>query len=271
MDECRQLRPRAVRVADAGLRVPQPDVGLEREHGADRNVVAEFRDDVSFTPAATPEGRRRVRSGDRGEDLTGSSLGTWTFGTDQFFDPSNPATLANLTNPIQFSASFPPVVRQNLPHVVPGYVQDDWRSVSNLTLNLGLRYDLQTRSFNQNLDTISVSAAAFLSSIRRPAATTTTCAARRRRLGCQGQRTLGRARGLRPLQPLPWNGVSNTEHVRLWQTNITIREPVISRIRIGGRDPLTFVVHGAAEHHHRRQRHRNPRREHRQRSASPAS
>ena len=44
------------------------------------------------------------------EDLTGNPLGTWTFSTDQVFNPNTPATIAALSKPSQFSASMPPVV-----------------------------------------------------------------------------------------------------------------------------------------------------------------
>ena len=84
------------------------------------------------------------------EDVVGNR-GTWTFGQDQFFDGSAAAT-ANLRNPISFTAAFPNVVREMQNYWVNGYVQDEWKPRSNVTLNYGLRYDLQYHSFNNQLD-----------------------------------------------------------------------------------------------------------------------
>jgi hypothetical protein len=85
------------------------------------------------------------------DDVPGNPLGTWTFGADQPFDGS-PASVANLRNPIQFTAAFPPLVRDVSNHHYAAYIQDDWRPRSNVTFNLGLRYDLQTKIWNENLD-----------------------------------------------------------------------------------------------------------------------
>lgn len=83
----------------------------------------------------------------------GNPLGTWTFGTDQYFDPSDPSfSFDQLTNPIQFQASLPGFYPKNISHTYEAFVQDEWRVARNVTLNLGLRYDLQTRIWNENLD-----------------------------------------------------------------------------------------------------------------------
>src|SRR5258705_8343948 len=80
-----------------------------------------------------------------------SNLGTWTFPADQFFD-GTAASIAALRNPTTFTASFPNVVRELHNYWINGYGQDDGKPLSNLTLNLGVRYDLQYHSFNNQLN-----------------------------------------------------------------------------------------------------------------------
>jgi outer membrane receptor protein involved in Fe transport len=82
----------------------------------------------------------------------GNTLGTWTFATDQPFNPNNPASFAQLKNPILFSASYPTVSAVTLSDTYEAYAQDEWRPWSNLTLNLGARYSLQTKIWNEDLN-----------------------------------------------------------------------------------------------------------------------
>ena len=84
------------------------------------------------------------------EDVV-ANIGAWTFATDQFFDGS-PAAIAALRSPVSFTASFPSTVRKLQNHWINGYAQDEWKPLSNLTLNLGVRYDAQYHSFNNQLD-----------------------------------------------------------------------------------------------------------------------
>ncbi len=121
--------------------------------GINTTQMKEFRNDFSVALG----GRHNLKTGaaylhiPSREDQPGNPLGSWTFGSDQFFDGSA-QSIANLRNPLQFTASFPPLTRFLENHWVQAYVQDDWRIRSNVTLNLGLRYDRQHNSFNQNID-----------------------------------------------------------------------------------------------------------------------
>jgi hypothetical protein len=76
--------------------------------------------------------------------------GYYIFGTDQFMDGS-PQAIANLKSPTFFGASVP-AVNSSLPtqHLAL-FVQDTWRLVANVTLDVGFRYDRQFGSFNETI------------------------------------------------------------------------------------------------------------------------
>ena len=77
-------------------------------------------------------------------DSTGRYNGRFTFDTNEPFDPNNPET-----HPIQYVQRQP--VYDRVPvHHFSIYTQDDWTS-DRLTLNLGLRYDLQVGPFNEDI------------------------------------------------------------------------------------------------------------------------
>ena len=84
------------------------------------------------------------------EDVQGNPNGTWNFSQDQFFDANNPAVVASLRGANRFQASFPGLIRRQTHHYFQTYAQDEWKVTSGLTLNLGLRYDLDTRIWNKD-------------------------------------------------------------------------------------------------------------------------
>lgn len=64
--------------------------------------------------------------------------GQWQFGTDALFNIANTATY-----PFAFVMQTTGIYKYDS-HILAGYLQDDWRVLDKLTLNLGLRYDLDT-------------------------------------------------------------------------------------------------------------------------------
>jgi outer membrane receptor protein involved in Fe transport len=78
--------------------------------------------------------------------------GTYQFGSDQFFDPNDPASVASLQNPILFTMTYPPAFTRVPTQHLSFFVQDDWKPLDRLTINAGLRYDRQFGSFNEDID-----------------------------------------------------------------------------------------------------------------------
>ena len=116
----------------------------------------EIRDDFSLTMDKGGTHTLKFGGGIRSmpsKDDVPPSNGTWTFTTDQPFD-GTAATLSKLTNPTLFTATGPNTpISRFLPNIYNElYVQDDWKPRSNLTINIGLRYDIQTQVWNNTLN-----------------------------------------------------------------------------------------------------------------------
>ena len=113
----------------------------------------QFKDDVTWI-----KGNHAIKFGfdfshiPFADDSTTNYKGSWTFSTDQVFNPKDPATIAALVKPTQFTAAIPgqytpvPVSQYGL------YIQDDWRIHRDLSLTLGLRWDREVGSYNESLD-----------------------------------------------------------------------------------------------------------------------
>lgn len=86
------------------------------------------------------------------DDSPGNPTGTFTFSKDQYFDPRNPTVVANLQGAILFTATYPPIHNGLDTSYWGWYVMDNWRVRPRLTASLGLRYDRQFGSFNENFD-----------------------------------------------------------------------------------------------------------------------
>jgi hypothetical protein len=120
------------------------ELGIERR--------TEFKDDLNWV-----KGNHTIKFGfdysyiPFADDQVTNYQGTWTFATDQVFNPKDPATIAALHNPTQFTASIPGLYTSVPTSQYGAYIQDDWKIGRDLTLNLGLRWDREVGSYNESL------------------------------------------------------------------------------------------------------------------------
>jgi hypothetical protein len=86
------------------------------------------------------------------EENTGNVLGSFSFSQDQYFNPNDPASIANLKGAATFTASIPPIQTKHPTKYYVGFMQDDWKVTPRFTLNLGLRYERLYGAANEDLD-----------------------------------------------------------------------------------------------------------------------
>ena len=112
-------------------------------------MIREWRDDFSISASGhNVKFGADIQNNPLHEDAQGNPSGTWNFVNDQPFDDAN---LGRLVGPVNtFTASFPGLIRYQPHHYYQLYGQDEWKVASGVTLNLGLRYELDTLIWNEN-------------------------------------------------------------------------------------------------------------------------
>jgi len=76
----------------------------------------------------------------------GNKDGTFTFTTDKPYDPNDKSTW-----PTQYTQNIGDWLDHELDQIYGGFIQDAWRLKPNFTLNLGLRYDVETAWSHANV------------------------------------------------------------------------------------------------------------------------
>ncbi len=138
---------------------------------------------------------------------------------------------------------------ENLSHTYEAYVQDEWRVSPTITVNLGVRYDLQTKIWNEDFEQsryprplpyVDFAARGDFNNIAPRAGVAWDAH--------NNGRTVVRA-GYGLVYGNMQNSLGDGEINAFQQYTVNIRNPSYPD-PYGGRDPLSFVVDGAAEHFH---------------------
>lgn len=125
------------------------------------NVRAEFKDDLSTTLSGAT-GTHRLKVGGLASWLAPATR-VVTFAPAAFIFATDSSSLPALAF-VGLGAN-----RLNVRSLQLGaYLQDDWSPVSNLMLNLGLRYDLETNGTNQGFVSPLAGSLPFVTAERRP-------------------------------------------------------------------------------------------------------
>jgi hypothetical protein len=123
----------------------------------------ELRDDLTYVHHShTFKFGADVLNTPRNEHAEATPNGIWTFSKDYqptaaspTFDPDNPnfnwATLAS-ADPSLFTTTFPEVDWEDQNQMIGAYAEDEWKVWPNLTLNLGVRYDLELGVWRDHLN-----------------------------------------------------------------------------------------------------------------------
>ena len=82
---------------------------------------------------------------DFAHDSTGGYSGVWTFPKDAPYNPNDKSTW-----PTQYTQSLPQYADIPVKNYA-WYVQDDWEPSSHLTVNYGIRWDMQQGAFNESV------------------------------------------------------------------------------------------------------------------------
>jgi len=113
----------------------------------------QLRDDLSITT-----GQHTWKFGVGGQSLPirqsiRKQNGTWTFNADQPFNPSNLSSFVPIPGSVTLFQTALLNVGLYAPNVLwDTYVEDEWKPLAGLTLNLGLRYEYQAKVFDQGRD-----------------------------------------------------------------------------------------------------------------------